>query len=74
MRLCDALAGLGDCVALLNKLYIPPRYPDAWAAGAAPYENYTRRDALEALECAEELVVAVEGCVGEACPSPEREG
>lgn len=35
-RICTELEGLKDCITLLNKLYIPTRYPDAWASPSAP--------------------------------------
>jgi len=66
-RMCPGLENLRDCIALLNKLYIPPRYPDAWAAGTAPYENFTRRDALEALDCAKQVLEAIKRCINDAC-------
>ena len=72
-RLCRELEPLYECIAMLNKLYIPPRYPDAWAAGVAPYESFTRRDAVEALECAERVVRAVEVCIRGACPGAEEQ-
>ncbi|MEB3779193.1 MAG: HEPN domain-containing protein [Desulfurococcales archaeon] len=65
--ICSALEDLHECVTLLNKMYIPPRYPDAWAGGAVPYENYTRRDALESIECAEKILKSVEVCIHEVC-------
>ncbi len=37
---------------VLNKYYIPTRYPDAWSEGI-PEEHYTREDAEEAIRCAE---------------------
>ena len=70
-RLCRELEPLYECIASLNKLYIPPRYPDAWAAGVAPYVSFTRRDAVEALGCAERVVEAVEVCIRGACPNPQ---
>ncbi len=66
-RLCPGLSGLWECVALLNKMYIPPRYPDAWPGGGVPFESFTRRDALESLECASRIVGEARRCVGEAC-------
>ncbi|WP_148706413.1 HEPN domain-containing protein [Aeropyrum camini] len=65
--LCPGLEDLRDCIALLNKMYVPTRYPDAWPGGATPFENYTRRDAEEALECSVRVYRAVEECLGEEC-------
>jgi len=65
--LCKGLGELFECITLLNKMYIPPRYPDAWAGGALPYENYTRRDAEESISCAERILSCIEKCLGELC-------
>lgn len=55
------LAGeLLECGKLLDKLYIPTRYPDAWSEGP-PHYYYTRRDAVEAIECARRIIEWVEG-------------
>ena len=70
--LCRALEENFECIALLNKMYIPPRYPDSWAGGAVPYENYTRRDADESIKCAEEIIASIEECVDEACKNTTR--
>ena len=74
LRFCGDLGGLRDCVALLNKMYIPPRYPDAWAGGAVPYESYTERDAREARECAARMIGLVEECLGECLEGAQGEG
>ena len=66
-RICPPLEGLRECIALLNKMYIPPRYPDAWAGESAPYESYTRRDAVESRECATLVLNAVKSCLEEVC-------
>ena len=66
-EICVALADLFECIAFLNKMYIPPRYPDAWAGESAPYESYTRRDAEESHRCARVIIGAVEECIREAC-------
>ncbi len=52
---------LERCAALLDKMYIPPRYPDAFAEGA-PYEYYTRYEAEEVYECASRLISVVIEC------------
>ena len=54
-----------ECVFMLDKMYIPPRYPDAFPEGA-PWEHYTRREALEAKECAVRVVRWVERCAARA--------
>jgi len=65
--LCGGLEELFECVALLNRMYIPPRYPDAWAGGAVPYESFTKRDADESIGCAERILRTVERCLGDLC-------
>ncbi|MET1101550.1 MAG: HEPN domain-containing protein [Pyrodictiaceae archaeon] len=69
--LCDGLEPLKECIALLNKMYIPPRYPDAWADGAVPFENYTEKDSRESIGCAENVVRVVKECVVEECENTE---
>ena len=54
-----------ECAHLLDKMYIPPRYPDAFPDGA-PWEHYTRREALEAKECARRIIRWVEECAARA--------
>ena len=73
-RLCEALEALMDCITLLNRMYIPPRYPDAWAGDAVPFENYTERDSRESLGCAERVVDAARSCVVGWCEAPQEEG
>ena len=59
LRELGAFAEVGEDLywraALLDKLYVPTRYVDAWSEGV-PYEYYTRRDADEAIEAARALV------------------
>lgn len=43
----------------LNKYYIPTRYPDAWSEGI-PEEYYTKKEALEALEYAKDIMYWVD--------------
>jgi len=74
LEVCEELRDLQECVALLNKMYIPPRYPDAWSGDATPFESYTRRDALEARGCAEELLRVVEECVRRLCEAAREAG
>lgn len=71
--ICRLLNDLHECIATLNKMYIPPRYPDAWAGGSVPYESYTRRDAEEAMHCAGDVLKAVEVCLGEVCENTGEE-
>jgi len=66
-EVCELLTDLSDCITYLNKMYIPPRYPDAWAGETPPYESYTRRDAEESRRCAGLIVNSVEVCVRELC-------
>lgn len=44
-----------EAARILDKYYIGPRYPNAHPAGA-PSELYTRREALEAIRLAEEIL------------------
>ncbi len=48
-------------------MYIPPRYPNAWPSESIPYENYTKRDADESMECSEKIINAIEACINEVC-------
>ncbi len=74
LKLCPSVEPLRLCIALLNKLYVPPRYPDAWAGGAVPFESYTEKDSREAMECARKVVQAVKDCLVEWCEAPEEQG
>ncbi|HEY8417467.1 MAG TPA: HEPN domain-containing protein [Limnochordales bacterium] len=49
---------LGDA-RLLDRHYVPPRYPDAYPDGA-PFEFYDERAASEALAAAERVVATVQ--------------
>ncbi|RLF24945.1 MAG: DNA-binding protein [Thermoprotei archaeon] len=40
---------------MLDRFYIPTRYPNAWPSGA-PYRHYTKEDARMALEHAREVI------------------
>ncbi len=62
-----------ECVYMLDKMYIPPRCPDAFPEGA-PWEHYTRREALEAKECAAKILGWVEGCAARALKEAEEKG
>ena len=45
-----------DCGKILDKYYIPTRYPDALAGPSAPFEVYTQSEAEEALKYAIKIV------------------
>lgn len=44
-----------DHAKVLDKHYIPPRYPNAHATGA-PYEFYTRKEAERAIKSAQTII------------------
>ncbi|MCX8205388.1 MAG: HEPN domain-containing protein [Candidatus Nezhaarchaeota archaeon] len=48
-----------SCAKSLDKLYVPTRYPNAWAEGL-PHEYYIEEDAERAIACAERIVSWVE--------------
>ncbi|MEM3892874.1 MAG: HEPN domain-containing protein [Thermofilum sp.] len=50
---------LVDCARELDKLYIPTRYPNAWAEGA-PFEYYTAGDAAKAISASKRILEWVE--------------
>lgn len=49
-----------ECAQLLDKMYIPTRYPDAWSEGP-PHIYYNRGDAGEAISCAARIIQWVDG-------------
>ena len=51
---------LFDDARLLDRHYIPPRYPDAYIEGA-PYEYYGRRDAESAIASARRILEFIRG-------------
>ncbi len=51
-----------ECAIMLDKMYIPTRYPDAFPEGS-PYEYYTKNDAESAKRCAEKIIEWVRDCV-----------
>lgn len=53
--------GVWRCALLLDKMYIPTRYPDAFSSGTS-FEHYVREEAEEAKACAEKIVAWVERC------------
>ncbi len=56
--------GLFDNARMLDRHYIPPRYPDAYMEGA-PYEYYGEKDALEAINSAREIIAFVRRVAGD---------
>ncbi len=46
---------LVDAGKILDRYYIPTRYPDALASPAVPYKTYVEKDAVEALALAEKI-------------------
>jgi len=44
---------------VLDRYYIPTRYPDALAPPAVPYKSYTNEDAVQALRYAEKILQLV---------------
>lgn len=71
VRLLDALQDEGvsvpphlvDAAKMLDKLYIPTRYPNSLVEGA-PSEFYTREEAERALRCAEAILRFCERLLG----------
>jgi HEPN domain-containing protein len=50
------------CALKLDKVYIPSRYPDAYAVGA-PMDYYTVEDAKESINCTETILDFVKGLI-----------
>jgi HEPN domain-containing protein len=44
---------------VLDQYYIPPRYPDALASPAVPFESYTQEQDMTALTAAQGIVALV---------------
>ena len=62
VKICgEPYRGVRVCVSMLDKMYIPPRYPDALPEGA-PWEHYTLEEAENAKECASKVIEWVKGC------------
>ena len=55
---------LFDNARLLDRHYIPPRYPDAYIEGP-PYEYYGERDAKEAITSANMIIEFIKGIANE---------
>ncbi|MHA1709790.1 MAG: HEPN domain-containing protein [Candidatus Baldrarchaeia archaeon] len=65
MKLLSKLSGflklddkLRACAQLLDRHYLPPRYPNMWPSGA-PHEFYNEGDAEEAIDCARRILELV---------------
>ena len=52
-------AGFIEEGKILDRFYIPTRYPDALASPAVPYKTYNENDALEAIGYAEKIIALV---------------
>lgn len=59
--------------ALLDKYYIPTRYPNGLASGGIPAEAYDDQDAARAVELAEKLFGVVEAKLDALAPTVEPE-
>jgi len=46
---------------ILDRYYIPTRYPDALAPPAVPYKTYSEKDASQAVSLAEKIIEMVRG-------------
>ncbi len=57
--------------ALLDKYYIPTRYPNGLASGGIPAESYDDQDAARAVELAQRLFAVVEGKLARLAPEPQ---
>lgn len=60
--------GLIQCAKVLDKHYIPTRYPNGFDSGA-PTDFYTAQEAEQAIECAERIVTFCRDQIGR----PERD-
>lgn len=47
--------GLLDCARVLDRFYIPTRYPDAFERGS-PFQYFAHADATRAVDCARQIV------------------
>ncbi len=55
---------LKDPARLLDKYYIPTRYPDALPMPAVPFEEYDVNDAEDAINCAKRIIDMVVSKIG----------
>lgn len=62
-RLCSQydkdFTELVEAGKILDRYYIPTRYPDALASPAVPYKTYIKKDAIEAISLAEKMTEMV---------------
>ncbi len=58
----DVPAEIKNCASILDKHYIPSRYPDVYDEGA-PMDYYTKEDAEKCIRCAETILKWVESIV-----------
>lgn len=56
--------GIAHCARELDKVYIPTRYPDVYAAGS-PHEYFDHRDASAHVECAAAIITHLEAEVAD---------
>lgn len=49
---------------ILDKYYIPTRYPNALAPPAVPYKSYTEREAKEAVDYVKRIIGLVREKIG----------
>jgi HEPN domain-containing protein len=61
-RISVAPDDIRKCSLKLDKVYIPTRYPDAYAWGS-PVDYYTEDDAKETIDCAERILKFVKGLI-----------
>jgi HEPN domain-containing protein len=59
----DVPEEIKECALMLDKHYIPTRYPDVFDEGA-PMDYYTRGDAERCISCAEKILKWVEEFAG----------
>lgn len=52
-----------SCCRELDKVYIPARYPDAYAWGA-PMDYYSADNAMDSIKCAEDVLSFIRGLIG----------
>lgn len=53
--------GVVEAGMVLDRYYVPTRYPDALASPAVPYKSYIAKDASEAISLAEKIIAMVKG-------------
>lgn len=80
LKLVEEIEALGidideirKCSLILEKFYIPTRYPDAYAEGS-PYEFYDAEEAEKALDCSSKITEFVRRTYYGKCNSSEKQG